>query len=1144
MGAFPGRGARALLALLALAVLAGPAAAARPRNGNGAYKLNDAYTNVANVHGFLGNLGVCVPRADGSWDFLVFRSQCGSFPTTAKAIPSLGGTDTIWNWVCYATLVSGPANVGNCRTGAPNVPAATAGLGRAYYNNWYTANQGRNAAFIAEIGLWTEADILRRAKRLFEALSDASKQFIIDALMASQISEYIQDSTFFNAFMWQPPNTPVDAVYIAKLWKTRALLVALRSRTPETAGNVVYRGRELRGTEPQQTATYTVGNVVWEKGYASSTQVEDQAYGYTRPTTANVEIVEITAAPNSRGHVLGTVLTREVLFEPGTRFTVTGFQCNNNVNHAFIACAFTTCAPTALCTPACQGTWNKVCRIQLQEVDPSTFCNNGADFEKVCVEPVTFTRSYWKSSKVLGKCDFEGSRLTAKPIKLTHGVASCQRASVCRTAAGDIEVHTKIVMNGNCNPTAGASAIYFTPPPGHKGVGYRRFQRSNSTRLLPRMGGKPAPEPFIDSGMGGTPASESVIDPEELEELIHGSLEPRAGGRSAATGRTRSGKKSKWENDASATLGRSFFPKNAGKILDAEEKLNEERQKTDDVDGDGVDDSMEDDGGGEGGGEGGEGGDDEAAAISGPSGAGQRLPSPSPVVAPRTSFNGSAEVGRDFSGAREEQLSSAGAAGSETVDDLRAQLAAARESEAAALAEVRRMEVALDRFVPHQFLELLGKQHIWDLSLGDAVEEKLTVLFLDIRNFTPLCESLSPQDTFRFVNSFFGALVPEIERHGGFVDKYIGDAIMALFPGTRGARAGGAADGIAGAVAVLRALDQYNEIRLSKGRKPVHVGIGLNTGTAVVGTVGGSRRMENTVLSDAVNLASRLESMTKRYGVPLLISEGTLYSLGIPPQQARFVDRIRVKGKRQPHSVYEIFEVDEPSVRSAKALTRSKFEEAVAWYHMKEIHKAVPLLEDVIAECPEDQPARVYLERCGAFLTDGTHEGTGELEGTVEWRDEFVLGVEEIDEQHHALVDAMNRLAPSLKAGDSDSVAAVLIFLDSYVRDHFSLEKGLMQRYRYPFTDEHMREHQSFVEHFKRLRYEIESGRHQHPFLVFLVQVFLIDWFANHSTQTDRHLTTHLKRVWEEKARDAAGEAGQAVPKPASLQATLPQSPP
>jgi hemerythrin len=441
------------------------------------------------------------------------------------------------------------------------------------------------------------------------------------------------------------------------------------------------------------------------------------------------------------------------------------------------------------------------------------------------------------------------------------------------------------------------------------------------------------------------------------------------------------------------------------------------------------------------------------------------------------------------------------------IDALRAELGAEREAHRRTREALARTEASVARFLPPQFLALLGKRSADELALGDAVERKLTVLFLDIRDFTPLCEGMSPSETFRFVNAFLGVMVPEIERHRGFVDKYIGDAVMALFPE-------GAADAIAAAQGMLRALDPFDDERVRQGKRAVRIGIGLNTGVAAVGTVGDARRMETTVLSDAVNLASRVEDLTKRYGVPLLVSEATLYALGeAPGPTTRFVDRIRVKGKNQPQSVYEIFETDPAPLRAAKIATRPRFEEAAAAYHQRDVARAVPLLEACLAAAPDDRPARVYLDRCHAFEANGTHEGSGEVAGTVSWRDEFTVGFDAIDDQHHELLAAFNRLAPGLTAGDASGVERTLAFLHGYVREHFGMEEELMVRSGYPLRAEHEREHRSFVEHLRRLSDEIASGRHEQSFLVFLVQIFLIDWFANHSTQTDRHLARHLRAV-------------------------------
>ena len=170
---------------------------------------------------------------------------------------------------------------------------------------------------------------------------------------------------------------------------------------------------------------------------------------------------------------------------------------------------------------------------------------------------------------------------------------------------------------------------------------------------------------------------------------------------------------------------------------------------------------------------------------------------------------------------------------------------------------------------------------------------------------------------------------------------------------------------------------------------------------------------------------------------------------------------------------------------------------------------AEPLLRRCLEAAPEDAAAALYLRRCGEYLATGRHEGTGELDGTLPWREEFALGHAEVDRQHRALVDAMNRLTPLLHAGDASGVEETLGFLDAYVRDHFGTEEALMGRHGYPFAAEHVREHENFVAFMRRLAGEIAAGRPR-LHLVFRIQVFLLDWFANHSTGTDRHLARWL----------------------------------
>ena len=214
---------------------------------------------------------------------------------------------------------------------------------------------------------------------------------------------------------------------------------------------------------------------------------------------------------------------------------------------------------------------------------------------------------------------------------------------------------------------------------------------------------------------------------------------------------------------------------------------------------------------------------------------------------------------------------------------------------------------AYSRFVPHQFVQLLGKDSVVDIDLGESLEKKMTILFSDMRDFTTLSESMTPRQNFEFINTYLERMEPVITKYHGVIDKYIGDAIMALFPT-------GPDDALDGAIGMLDTLAAYNKEREAIGHRPIFIGIGLNTGLMMLGTVGGRNRMESTVISDAVNLASRVESMTKSYGTSLLITEHTYCGLKDPSRYGiRFADRVMVKGKTQPQSVYEVFDGDPPA---------------------------------------------------------------------------------------------------------------------------------------------------------------------------------------------------------------------------------------
>ncbi len=272
--------------------------------------------------------------------------------------------------------------------------------------------------------------------------------------------------------------------------------------------------------------------------------------------------------------------------------------------------------------------------------------------------------------------------------------------------------------------------------------------------------------------------------------------------------------------------------------------------------------------------------------------------------------------------------------------------------------KLQRINRAYERFVPRQFLQFLDKRSIIDVELGDHVQKDMSVMFADIRDFTALSETMTPEDNFRFINSYLSLMEPAISDNQGFIDKYIGDEIMALF-------SGGADDAVKAAISMLQLLAEYNTTRQRPDRLPIQVGIGINTGSLMLGTVGGRNRMDSTVISDAVNLASRLEKLTKIYGVSLLITHHSFSQLNNSTEYAiRLIDRVKVKGKSKFVSVFEVFDADPPDSLQGKLETRTTFEQAALLYHLNDFTGAAELFSDCVSRNPQDRAARIYRERC------------------------------------------------------------------------------------------------------------------------------------------------------------------------------------
>lgn len=291
------------------------------------------------------------------------------------------------------------------------------------------------------------------------------------------------------------------------------------------------------------------------------------------------------------------------------------------------------------------------------------------------------------------------------------------------------------------------------------------------------------------------------------------------------------------------------------------------------------------------------------------------------------------------------------------IGHLATSFATMRDAIRRTILDLRETNASIERFVPRAFLAIVGKPSIVSVKLGDNTRCNMTVLFSDIRNFTGMSEKMTPDENFAFINAYLAQMGPVIRAHDGFIDKYIGDAIMALFEK--------ADDAVNAGLAMLDTLAAHNADREAAGQIPIAIGIGLNSGSLMLGTIGEQHRMDGTVISDAVNLASRVETLTKTYGISILISQNTYDQLANPKaHDIRPIDVVVVKGKTEPITIYEVFDRNAPADRAAKAQSRDLLIFGVEALRRQDSATARRMFEDCLKLLPNDPAATSLLKRC------------------------------------------------------------------------------------------------------------------------------------------------------------------------------------
>lgn len=281
---------------------------------------------------------------------------------------------------------------------------------------------------------------------------------------------------------------------------------------------------------------------------------------------------------------------------------------------------------------------------------------------------------------------------------------------------------------------------------------------------------------------------------------------------------------------------------------------------------------------------------------------------------------------------------------------------------------MRRIYEITAKFVPFEFIGSLGHKFITDVKLGDQVEKVVTVLFTDIRDYTSLSEQMTPEENFQFVNAYNERMGPIIRKHKGFINQYLGDAIMALFPES-------AENTLAAAIEMQQNIYEFNALRKIKHLPPIKMGIGMHTGPLIMGITGDKDRLDATTISDAVNTASRIESLTKYYRVRILLSEITLQNIQHPENfHLRYLGKVQVKGKQSSIGIHECFSSDSEDQVYKKEKTLAAFNEGMYHYLNKSFENAVKAFESVTGINPDDHTTQFFLDNSIRYLQKGVPE--------------------------------------------------------------------------------------------------------------------------------------------------------------------------
>lgn len=269
------------------------------------------------------------------------------------------------------------------------------------------------------------------------------------------------------------------------------------------------------------------------------------------------------------------------------------------------------------------------------------------------------------------------------------------------------------------------------------------------------------------------------------------------------------------------------------------------------------------------------------------------------------------------------------------------------------------------KFVPYEFIRSLGHNVITDVKLGDQIEKIVTVLFSDIRDYTTLSEQMTPEENFKFVCSFNELMGPVIRRNNGFINQYLGDAIMAIFPGN-------ASDALSAAIDMQKEVAKLNLVRTANNQASIKIGVGMHTGPLIMGITGDNDRMDATTISDTVNTASRLESLTKHYKAGIIFSDACFKQMREKEKfHLRYLGQVQLKGKHETLHIHECFSNNSKEEIIKKQDSLLTFNEGINHYLNSSFDTAIKAFQSITELHPEDDTAAFFLDSAKKYLHKG-----------------------------------------------------------------------------------------------------------------------------------------------------------------------------